>query len=132
MSDQPESIPSPSSTPSPSTPDGWDRSAGFRETLLRLFTRPEDADALRHLAKMLHGFATELAPLRPAPAEYGIRADMRAIAADLRHAEGFLALLGHEQRDGSLSAQETALSVLAERLAAEVGRIAEEIERALE
>jgi hypothetical protein len=128
MSDQAKCNPSSSSGPSPSTPEGWDESAGFRETMLHLFTRAEDAAVLRRFGAMLHELSVQLAHLRPKPADYGIRADLRAIAADLRHAEGFLALLGHEQRDSSLAAEEVALSVLAERLAGEVGRIAGEIE----
>jgi hypothetical protein len=119
------------STSSPSTPAGWDESAGFRETLLHHFTQPEDAAALRHLAVMLHEFALQFAHYWPQPAGSGVSIEMRAVAADLRHVQGFLALLGQDRAASSLDAEESRLSVLAERMAAEVGRIAEEIERAL-
>jgi hypothetical protein len=130
MSDHPKSTPSSSSTPSPSTSEGRDESAGFREALLQLFFHPEDAVALRRLGGMLHARALALAPVRPEPADYGLWADVRAVAADLRYAEGFLVLLGGERGDVMLSAEDAALSAVAARQAAEVGRIAEALEKA--
>jgi hypothetical protein len=119
-----------SSSSSPSTPDGWDETAGFRETLLRHFPQAEDGAALRHLAAMLHEYALQFASYWPRPAGSVTRAEARAVAGDLRHAQGYLAALGRDREASALNEEDSALSALAEQKAAELGRIAEELERA--
>lgn len=57
--------------------------------------------------------------------------EMRSALADLRHLEGFLATVGREHEEASLSEPDTILSLLAGRLAGELARIAEEIEAAI-
>jgi hypothetical protein len=57
--------------------------------------------------------------------------ELRAALADLRHLEGYLAAVGREHQAASLSESDTALSILAARLAGELSRVANEIEQAL-
>ena len=70
-----------------STPPPWNEPAAFRETTLRLFTKPEDRAALAHPGEMLHDMALVTAPYGADP-ESPTRGELRAAAADLRHLEG--------------------------------------------
>lgn len=60
------------------------------------------------------------------------RGPLRAAArADLQHLQGFLAAVGREHEVSSLFDEDDALSLMAERQAGEVGRIADELEGVL-
>jgi hypothetical protein len=117
MPDRPQSI-----APSP-----WNESAAFRETTLRLFTKPEDRAALVHLGAMLHDMAIETAPYGPDP-ESATHGEMRAAAADLRHLEGFLATVRRSADESALVPADEALARFAGEQAAAVGMLAELIE----
>jgi hypothetical protein len=127
MSSQKKSTPPP---PSALTPAGWDESAAFRETTLRHFTEPGDSDVLRRFGVMLHDMALELARIWTILPGSDTAAHLRAAAADLRHVQGHLALASHDRNVSSLTPGDEDLALLAERLAAEVGQIAETLERA--
>jgi hypothetical protein len=122
------------STPPPAPaliPDGWDESAAFRETTLHHFTEPGHGEAIRAFGVLLHDMALECAPVWPTSPGDGTAVQLRAAAADLRHLQGYLAHAGSDRHVSSLSPEETRLADLAEKLAAEVARIAETIEQAL-
>jgi hypothetical protein len=127
----PPSCPAAPASPASPPPAGWDESAAFRETTLQHFTQPGDADTLRRLGALLHDMALELAPLWPIPPGSGIALQLRAAAADLRFLQHYLAHAGEDRHVSSLTPDETLLAELAERQAAEVGRIAEILERAV-
>jgi hypothetical protein len=71
------------------------------------------------------------APSWPHHPEGETRAELAAALADLRHLQGFLAAVGREHEVSSLSDADDALSILAEQLSGEVGRIGDEMEREL-
>jgi hypothetical protein len=120
-----------STTPPAVDPFAWEDREGFRETLLLHFTRPGDADAMRHFGAMLYDCAIECASSWPAWPDTTTRTELRAAAADLRHLEGFLAAVGQEHAVSSLPWQDARLSRFAARQAAEVARIAHRIEQEL-
>ncbi len=136
MDDQQKCTPDP--TPSPFnpalTPSGWEESAGFRETFLFRFDQPDDRGALCHVARLLHESALELArpaPISPAGAESATREELWAVAADLRHAQGFLAAVARTRDESELPPADAALAELAARQAREVAGVAAALERAL-
>jgi hypothetical protein len=110
----------------------WERSEGFRETLLFYFTQPGDADVLRRLGVMLYNQALECSGSWPNWAESATRVEVRAAVADLRHLKGFLASVGREHEISSLTPEDASLSQLAAKQALEVDRILEILERGLE
>jgi len=123
MHGSPESIPSP--------PPGWNESAAFRETTLRLFTQPEDLAALRHVGEMFHDYALELCGTWPDDGLSATRSELRAAAADLRHLQGFLFSVYKSADESELSVTDDALARFAGTLAGDVARAAEAIEREL-
>jgi hypothetical protein len=80
------------SSPQSIAPPPWNESAAFRETTLRLFPNPADRSALQRVGEMLHDMALETSGYGPDP-ESSTRTEMRAVAADLRHLEGYLAMV---------------------------------------
>lgn len=116
---------------SPPDPHAWEDREGFRESLLLHFTRPGDADAMRAFGALLYDAALECAPSWPDWPESAARAEMRAVAADLRHASGILASIGQERRVSSLSPSDARLSKHASDLARVVVKIANSIESKL-
>ncbi len=62
---EPTSNPSNPTSPRGLTPSGWEESAGFRETFLFRFYEAADLQSLRHLARMLHESALEMARYAP-------------------------------------------------------------------
>ena len=119
----------PATPPPPSA--GWDESSAFRQTFLRHFTQTEDSSALHHIGTMLHEMALEFARYWPDDGRSATRAEVSAAAADVRHIEGFLRSVGRERELSELSADDQALAELADRLATELGRLAEMLERAV-
>ena len=122
----PQSIPSPEGDP-----PTWEDREGFRETLLLHFTRPGDADAMRHFGAMLYDSALLSSSSWPDWPESTTRTELRAAAADLRHLEGFLTTVGREYEVTSLPSEDARLSLFAAREAREIAKIARRIEEAL-
>jgi hypothetical protein len=120
-----------STTPPAADSPTWEDREGFRETLLLHFTRPGDADAMRHFGAMLYDSALLCASSWPDWPETTTRTELRAAAADLRHLEGFLATVGREHEVASLSSEDARLSRIAARQAGEVAKVARRIEEAL-
>lgn len=119
-----------SSSPQSTPPPWWNESAAFRETTLRLFEKPEDAVALRHVGAMLHDMALEVVGYGHDP-ESSIRAELRAVAADLRYAQGFLAMVHQAAEESDLFPRDEALARFAGGKVADVAALAEAIEREL-
>jgi hypothetical protein len=129
-----EPVPPPSqASPAPQVqpPAGWEESAGFRETFLRHYGDPEDLRALRHLARMLHESALELARYAPPGGESATREELRAAAADLRHLQGFLAAVARAQEESELPSADEELAALAARQSQAVAGVAALLEQAL-
>jgi hypothetical protein len=124
-----------STAPTPSAPAPparlHEEDDGFRETWLRFFTRPEDAEALRHLSRLLHELVLNFRPYLPSPAESDTRRELAAAGRDLRYLAGYLAGVAAERVTCELDDADTRLSELAERLAAVVEQVVFEIEAEL-
>jgi hypothetical protein len=118
-------------TPPRIAPAAWEDFPAFRETFLMYFTEPPANAALRVFGRLFHELVLEYYHHWPEWPEGVTGTEMRSALADLRHLEGFLATVGREHQEAALSEPDTALSVLAGRLAGEVTRIAEEIESAI-
>jgi hypothetical protein len=85
---------------------------GFRETTLAVFTEPGANAALRTVGNLLYTAALEYCqhwPVEPAGAFFH---QARAVLADLRHLEGWLAHLDMERTASALTAEEERLSAL--------------------
>jgi hypothetical protein len=112
-------------------PAAWEDFPVFRETFLAFFTEPPYNAALRIFGRLLHELVLEYYHHWPNWPEGVTATELRAALADLRHLEGYLAAVGREHQDASLSESDTALSVLAGRLARELSGVGDEIEQAL-
>ncbi|HEV2853983.1 MAG TPA: hypothetical protein VHC97_14390 [Thermoanaerobaculia bacterium] len=119
------------STPPILDPVAWEDFAVFRETFLLYFTESPYNAALRVFGRLIHELVLEYYHHWPSWPEGVTATELRAALADLRHLEGYLASVGREHQDASLSESDTVLSVLASRLARELSRVADEIEQAL-
>ena len=80
---------------------------------------------------MLQTFILEYRRYYPDNPESWARQELRAAALDLRNLEAFLAGVGREPDENVLDRADTRLADLAERLAPEVGTIAEQLEAAV-
>lgn len=118
-------------TPPRIVPDTWEDFPAFRETFLMYFTEPPANAALRIVGRLFHEIVLEYYHHWPEWPEGTTATELRAALADLRHLEGYFAAVGREHEQASLSEPDTALSLLAGRLAGELARIAEEIEAAI-
>jgi predicted ArsR family transcriptional regulator len=121
----------PAPPPHSLTPAGWEESAGFRETFLYHVTEPDDAAALRRLARILYESTLELARYAPPGGESATREELRAAVADLRHTQGFLAAVARSQEESELSLADAELAALAARQAQIVAGAAAALEQAL-
>ena len=111
------------------TPPPWNEADSFRETTLQHFD-PEDRDALRHVGRLLYDLALEVT--RENGSEPSMtRAELAAVAADLRYTSGYLAMVGREAEESTLQPDDDALSHFAGKLAGQVGSLAAAIERTL-
>jgi hypothetical protein len=130
MTDQEKSTLHPA-TPPRIAPAAWEDSPAFRETFLMYVTDPDTNAALRVVGRTVYDMLLEFYHHWPGWPEGSTRTEMRAALADLRHLEGYLAAVGREHEEAALTDADTALSLLAGRLAGELARIAEEIESAI-
>jgi hypothetical protein len=118
-------------TPPRIIPAAWEDFPAFRETFLMYFTEPQANAALRIVGRLFHDLVLEYYHRWPDWPESFTGTEMRSALADLRHLEGYLAAIGREHEQASLTEPDIALSQLAAREAGELARIAEEIEAAI-
>ena len=77
----------PKSTPS-SPPPAWIEADSIRETTLQLLDDPADREAVRQVGRLLYDLAVFAS--REGGDESSTRAELRAVAADLRYTGGYL------------------------------------------
>src|SRR6476646_1565641 len=75
----------------------WEKHLAFRNVFLLHFTDPRDRAALVYVGNLWFEMALECADKWPEWPESSTRAEMRAVAQDLRHSGAFLASVGHER-----------------------------------
>jgi hypothetical protein len=122
---------SPAAVPPILDPDAFERHEGLRETTLAYFTTPEDNAALRRLGALLFGMALECIQFWPKEPGGIFFHQARAAVADLRHLQGYLAMLDQERRDAALTREEERVSAVCGRLFPRVQKVADALEKAL-
>ncbi len=140
MPEQDQSIPpaiisepeAPAVTPPTIEPANWERFEGFCETFLLYFTHAPDNAALRVVATLLYDLCLESGGiLMPDHPEGWARAQVRAVLADLRFLQGFLASLTEEAEGAGLDAYQDHLYRFAGARSAALATVADEIEAQL-
>jgi len=112
------------------TPPSWNESDSFRETMLQNFDDPADREALRQVGRVLYTLAVETT--RDPGDESSTRAELRAVAADLRYAGGYLFnVIGRSAQWCSLDAADEKLARFAGKLSRQVAALIDKIERRL-
>ena len=129
--DPPSDPPAPPEVATDTPSYEWEKRLAFREVFLLHFTEPKDRAALVYVGNLWFEMALECADKWPDWPESSTRAEMRAVAADLRHASDFLASVGHERHVSSLDLESERLCVMADRFAVDANRIAADIESLL-
>jgi hypothetical protein len=126
----PELTPESTFPDSPQTPQlaPWEEHAAFRSTFLMHFTQAGDRAALEAVGQLLYDMLLEVSGKWPGWPESPTRAEMRAVVADLRHAEAFLAAIAQSRHASSLGVDDERLSCAADEFSRTVGRTADGIE----
>jgi hypothetical protein len=115
-----------------SIPPSWNESESFRETTLIWIADAADREALRRVGRLIHDLALEATREPSDPGEPSqTRAELGAVVAELRHLEGYLAMVGREAEESTLEPDDDALAHFAGKLAGRVGALVEKIERRL-
>lgn len=109
-------------------PFPWEDHPVFRFTFLLWFTREGDREALEAVGRLLYDMTLEVCGTWPQMPESTTRAEMRAVAKDLRHAQAFLLSIAREKDTASLGVEDERLSLMAEGWADHVGRAANGLE----
>jgi hypothetical protein len=120
----------PKSTP-PS--QAWIEEAALRETTLQCVDDPKGRESLRRAGAVLHVTLLE-ATRRCGTTDDDpsvIRAELRAVAADLVYIRGYCAMVRQSATDSSLDAQDEALARFAGRMGKKVQAIVGAIEARL-
>lgn len=107
----------------------WNEADSFRETTLRYFDNPEDQQTLRAMGRLLYDLGTDTT--RDRGTESSNRAELRAIAADLRYTAGCCSMLGRSAETCSLDAADEKLARFARKLARRVTALVLSIEEQL-
>jgi hypothetical protein len=104
---------------------------GFRETTLAVFTEPGDNQALRRVGNLLYSMGLEHVRYWPREPDGAFFHQMRAVLADLRHLQGWLAHLGRQRAESVLSRREDLISVHCGAVAEEVRILGDSLELAI-
>jgi hypothetical protein len=108
----------------------WNESDSVRETTLQLLDDPEDQDAVRRAGRVLYDLAVVATrEVGAIPSDPSItRAELRAVAADLRYASGYLSMVRRSAKECDLDPEDDRLARFAGKLARRVGALAAAIE----
>lgn len=109
----------------------WIEGDSIRETTLQFFEDPAEKEGLRQVGRVLYRLGTEAS--RDMGDESSVtRAELRAVAADLRYTGGYLLHVIRRSAEWcSLDAADERLARFAGKLAGQVGALVEKIERRL-
>lgn len=119
---------SPPAVPPVIDPAAWESFPLFRESALLYVSEPRFNAALRVAGEMFFGMLLESYGDWPAWPESSTRTELRALVADLRHAQGFAASIGQERRLSSLAEGDVRLSRFASAAARSLNRLANAVE----
>jgi hypothetical protein len=87
------------------------------------FFRPKDAEALRHVGKMLYLLILEAGPNFGPEGESLTEREMQAGLADLLHTRNHFWYVGRQAEQSGLSVPDTRLSLVAKEIAAALDKI---------
>ena len=108
----------------------WNEEESFRETTLICIDDPGDREAFRQVGRVLYELAVETT--REMGGESSpTRAELRAIAADLRYTSGYCAMVGRSVEERSLDGEDEVLARLAGKLAPRLAALAASLEERL-
>lgn len=110
----------PCAVPAEIVPARFEDFEGFRETTLAIFTEPGDNQALRRVGNLLYSMGLEHARYWPREPDGAFLQQVRAVLADLRHLQGWLAHLGRQKVESVLSDREELISTHCGAIADEV------------
>jgi hypothetical protein len=97
--------------------ESWEDQAVFRETYLNLHSEPEIRAAYRQVGVSLYEAALALEVSYVEQGEPAVATDLRAVARDLRVAQGYLHDLGWQAEADTQDAASTRLCLLAAEVA---------------
>jgi hypothetical protein len=126
-----ESTSPPAAVPPILDPVLWESFPVFRESFLLYISEPGFNAALRTAAEHFFAMVLETYDGWPAWPESSTRMELRALAADLRHAQGFAASIGQERNLSTLPSGDIRLSKHAAGIARLLNQVATAIERKL-
>jgi hypothetical protein len=109
----------------------WNESDSVRETTLQLLDDPGDRDAVRHAGRVLYDLAVVATrEVGAIPGDPSItRAELRAVAADLRYTGGYLLhVIRRSAKDCDLEPEDDKLARFAGKVGRRVGALASAIE----
>jgi hypothetical protein len=106
----------------------WEAAPAFRFTFLLHFTQEGDRAALEHVGRMLYDMALAASGDWPRWIETTTRTELRAVAADIRHASLFLASVVRERDTASLDSEDERLTYAVELYVQDLERVANGIE----
>jgi hypothetical protein len=112
-------------------PNRFEPFEGFRETTLACFLDKKANAAIRATGRLLYSMVLEYWQFWPEEPEGSFRHSVRAVIADMRHIQGYLANLGREREASSLPPLEAHLSRKCPGLAARIKEIADALEKEL-
>jgi hypothetical protein len=112
-------------------PDAFERFEGWRETTLAVFTDAKANATIRAMAELIYTVCLEYSRYWPTEPEGSFRHQCRAAVADLRHLQGYLAMLDQARVDASLDDEEERISAACGRLSPRVKKIADALETAV-
>lgn len=113
-------------------PPPWIEGDSIRETTLHLYDQPRDRAALRRVGRLLYDVVIFNSNLGLDRERSITRADLRAVAADLRFAAGYLRnTIWQSAEDCDLDPEDDKLARFAGKLADRVGELVLKIERRL-
>ena len=126
-----ESSSPPPAAPPSIDPAAWEDFPVFRESFLMYISEPSFNTALRTAGEHFLGMLLETYNRWPAWSESSTRTELRALVADLRHAQGFAASIGQERDLSALDASDARLSKHAAQVARLLKQVADTMESKL-
>jgi hypothetical protein len=106
----------------------WEAAPAFRSVFLLHFTQEGDREALEHVGRMLYDMALAASGDWPPWIETTTRTELRAVAADVRHASLFLESVVRERETASLDSEDERLTYIVESYVEDLQRVASGIE----
>jgi hypothetical protein len=106
----------------------WESAPAFRSVFLLHFTQEGDRTALEHVGRMLYDMALAASGDWPPWIETTTRTELRAVAADIRHASLFLESVVRERDTASLDSEDERLTYMVESYVEDLRRVVNGIE----